>query len=87
MKSNQQQQLQWLNEIFKTANYSPIFRQHDGVPEGMIAYISLSDLLAFRYIIRMLPVEKITQPILIERNMIARYETVEALVADGWELD
>ena len=63
MCPNQQRQLQWLNDIFSKANYSPVFRPHDGVPEGMIAYISLDDVLNYQY------------------------ESIEALVSDGWELD
>lgn len=87
MNSKQQQQLQWLNDIFSKANYSPVFRQHDRVPEGMLAYISLPDVLEYRYIIRMLPIEEVTQPILNEGVVIAQYDSAEALVSDGWELD
>lgn len=87
MNSKHQQQLRWLNEIFSKANYSPVFRPYDGVPEGMVAYISLDDMLEYRYIIRMLPMKEITQPMVAEGAVVAIYETAEALVADGWELD
>ena len=87
MNSKQQQQLQWLNDIFSKANYSPVFRQHDSVPEGMLAYISLPDVLEYRYIIRMLPIEEVSQPIFKEGIVIAQYDSAEALVSDGWELD
>ena len=87
MNSKQQRQLQWLNDIFSEANYSPVFRPHDGVPEGMVAYISLDDVLNYQYIIRILPIEEVTQPILEKGIEVARYESLEALVSDGWELD
>ena len=87
MNSNSQRQLQWLNEIFSKANYSPGFRPHDGVPEGTLAYISLPDVLEYRYIIRVLPFEEVAQPILKEGAVIAQYDSLEALVSDGWELD
>lgn len=87
MCPNQQRQLLWLKDIFSKANYSPVFRPHDGVPEGMVAYISLDDVLNYQYIIRILPIDKVTQPILEKGVEVARYESMEALVSDGWELD
>ena len=87
MNSKQKLQLQWLNDILSKANYSPVFRPHDGVSEGMVAYISLNDVLEYRYTIRMLPIQEITQPLLKEGDVVATYDTAEALVADGWELD
>ena len=87
MCPNQQRQLLWLNDIFSKANYSPVFRPHDGVPEGMVAYISLDDVLNYQYIIRILPIEEVTQPILEKGVEVAHYDSMEALVSDGWELD
>lgn len=87
MNSKQQQQLQWLNDIFSKANYSPVFRQNDRVPEGMLAYISLPDVLEYRYKIQILPIEEVSQPILKDGVVIAHYDSLEALVSEGWELD
>ena len=88
-------QLKMLTRIFETGiPPMPIFRyNHAGVEEGMLPYISCSDLMDYKYNIRVIPgdvffgndsdnFEKIENG-----KIIASYNSLEELVNDGWELD
>ena len=51
MDKAKEQQLEWLREIFeKWLPPTPAFRgDHEGVPEGMVPYISCSDVHDYKY--------------------------------------
>lgn len=88
-----QQQLEWLREIFKTGMPpTPAFKSyHEGVPDGMIPYISYSDLLDYKYNIRAIPISDFLGEDKVEKTengkIIAHYDSLEELVDDGWMLD
>ena len=57
MDTNKRRQLKQLQEIFETwMPPTPAFKtNHQGVPKGMIPYISCSDVHDYRYSIRVVP--------------------------------
>ena len=73
---------------------TPAFKSyHEGVPAGMVPYISCSDVHNYKYNIRI-----VSADVFLSGNndryekmengtIIAHYETMEDLVADGWTLD
>ena len=94
MNANKERQLRFLQEIFeKWMPQTPAFKtNHQGVPSGMIPYISCSDVHDYNYIIRVIPVDEFLYGAdhyeKTERGeVIAHYESMEDLVADGWILD
>ena len=73
---------------------TPAFKPyHEGVPEGMVPYISSSDVHDYKYNIRIVPEEVFLSEDddrfekMEEGTVIAHYESMEELVADGWILD
>ena len=95
MDQRKARQLEMLQEIYeKWMPPTPAFKaNHEGVPKGMIPYISCSDVHDYNYNIRIIPenvflseddgrFEKME-----EGMVIAHYESMEELVADGWILD
>lgn len=96
MKENKkEEQLEWLQKIFDTCMPpTPAFKSnHPDVPQGMTPYICCSDVFDRKYIIRIIP----TVVFLSETDdsfekkesgkIIAHYDSLEALVEDGWMLD
>ena len=88
-----QQQLEWLREIFETGMPpTPAFKSyHKGAPDGMIPYVSYSDLLDYKYNIRAIPSRDFWGEDKVEKTengkIIAHYDSLEELVDDGWMLD
>ena len=88
-------QLKMLKRIFETGiPPMPIFRyDHVGVEEGMLPYISCSDLMDYKYNIRVIPGDEFfgNDSDSFEKTengkIIASYNSLEELVNDGWELD
>ncbi|MBQ9508635.1 MAG: hypothetical protein IJR53_04345 [Bacteroidales bacterium] len=85
-------QLKALQEIYRTANISPVFRPNplfaSRLAEDEIPYISLGDVLENRYIIRLIKEGDMTgYPILTNGPMLVKYDTLEHLAGDGWQLD
>ena len=88
-------QLEMLQEIFeKCWPPTPVFKPyHEGVPEDAVPYISTSDLHDYKYNIRVISDEDFfsTGDDAFQKKengpIIAHYDTLEDLVADGWRLD
>lgn len=93
MERIKQQQLESLREIFEMgAPPAPAFKSyHEGVPDGMIPYISNSDLLDYKYNIRAIPISDYFGKDRVDKTengeIIAHYDSLEELVDDGWMLD
>ena len=88
-------QLRLLQNVFDNwMPPTPAFKSnHEGVPEGCVPYISTSDVHDYNYIIRAIPSEVFfshdDESYEKKENgeIIARYDSLEDLVADGWRLD
>ena len=95
MDTNKEKQLKRLQEIFETwMPPTPAFKtNHQGVPKGMIPYISCSDVHDYQYNIRVVPADVFLSygeghfEKTENGEIIAHYETLEELVEDGWQLD
>lgn len=89
-RPNKDKELSELEEIFRTANISPVFRPNPSftIGDGDVPYISLGDVLENRYLIRLLPEGQMTQfPIIENGPILVEYPSLERLVLDGWTLD
>jgi hypothetical protein len=76
-----------LEDIYKSASLSPVFKSNPKYNTGNTTpYISYSDILANRYIIRGKPLGNSNSFEGGERKIIAEYESIESLVKDGWRL-
>jgi hypothetical protein len=95
MDKVKEQQRQWLERIFENwMPPTPAFKaNHKGVPDGMVPYISCSDVHDYVYNIRVIP-----RDIFLSNDddsyqkkengeIIAHYDSLEDLVEDGWMLD
>ena len=88
-------QLEMLREIYeKCMPPTPAFKPyHEGVSEDEVPYISTSDLFGNKYNIRVISDEDFfsTDDDAFEKKengpIIAHYDSLEELVADGWRLD
>ena len=83
-------QLKLLRNIYETwLPPKPAFKSnHEGVPVGCVPYISVSDVHDYKYNIRAIPYRDFESYEKTENGeIIAHYESMEDLVADGWELD
>ena len=95
MDKVKEQQLQWLERIFtRWTPLTPAFKaNHKGVPNGMVPYISCSDVHDYVYNIRVVPRDvffsKDDDSDQKKENgeIIAHYDSLEDLVEDGWMLD
>ena len=95
LTEQQEQQLKWLQEIFERwMPPTPACKgDHEGVPEGMVPYISCSDVHDYKYNIRIISADDFlsTSDDHYEKTengeIIAHYDSLEDLVADGWRLD
>lgn len=95
MEQNKAMQLKMLQKIYETwMPPTPAFKaNHEGVPEGMVPYISCSDVHDYNYNIRIIPVgvfmsnDEYQYDKMEKGEIIAHYESIEELVDDGWVLD
>jgi len=95
MNDYEQRQLEMLQQVVDTCMPpTPAFKDdHKGVPEGMIPYICCSDLFDRKYNIRIIPEDDFfsegDEALDKKENgkIIAHYDILEDLVADGWRLD
>lgn len=91
-RSNKDKELSELEEIFRTANISPVFRPNPSfaieIGDGNVPYISLGDVRENLYLIRLLSEGQMTQfPITENGPILVEYPSLERLVLDGWPLD
>lgn len=85
-------QLSSLEMIFRDATLAPVFKHNPKYDrQGFAAltpYIAYDDVMEYRYIVRgrplSVPIDHYDNE---KRQVIAEYDTVEALVEDGWRLD
>ena len=87
-----ERQLKMLQNIFQTCMPPrPAFKSnHEGVPDGFVPYICTSDVFEYRYNIRILPIDDFLSKEYKKKEngeIIAHYDSMEDLVADGWKLD
>lgn len=95
MDKAKERQLKMLQEVYeKWMPPTPAFKAcHEGVPDGMVPYISCSDVHDFKYNIRIIPLDVFLSESddhymnLEKGEVIAHYESMEDLVEDGWILD
>jgi len=95
MDQEKERQLTMLQEIYDNwTPPTPAFKaHHEGVPDGMVPYISCSDVHDYKYNIRIVPEEVFLSEDdgrfekMEEGTIIAHYESMEELVADEWILD
>ena len=95
MDQEKERQLTMLQKIYDNwMPPAPAFKAyHEGVSEGMVPYISCSDVHDYKYNIRMIPEDVFLSEDddryekMEEGMVIARYKSMENLVADGWILD
>lgn len=92
MDQKKERQLRMLQKIYENwMPPTPAFRaNHEGVPQGMIPYISCSDVHDYKYNIRVIPLSDFLSKDLDKTEngeVIAHYESMEELVDDGWILD
>ena len=94
MDKTEERQLEVLQKVYDTwmPSIPALKNRRCSIPDGMIAYISCSDVHDYKYNVRIVPVadfldsdekyEKTT-----DGEILSHYETLEELVADGWMLD
>ena len=95
MDQGKERQLKMLQNVYENwMPPTPAFKaNHEGVPKGMIPYISCSDVHDYNYIIRVVPTDVFLYrgDDFLEKTengtVIARYDSIEDLVEDGWMLD
>jgi hypothetical protein len=92
MKESQKRQLKMLNRIYETCMPPrPVFKpHHDAVPDGMVPYISCSDLFDYKFNVRIIPLAEFIfgeNDKLENATIVASYNSMQELVEDGWELD
>lgn len=95
MNEYNQRQLELLQKVVDTCMPpTPAFKDyHERVPKGMIPYICFSDLFDRNYNIRFIPYDDFfsegeeANEKKENGEIIAHYDTLEDLVADGWRLD
>ena len=95
MDQEKERQLTMLQKIYENwMPPTPAFKaNHEGVPDGMVPYISCSDVHDYNYNIRVIPLDDfiLTGDDHDEKTengkIIAHYESMEELIEDGWELD
>ena len=95
MDQEKERQLTMLQKIYENwMPPTPAFKPyHEGVPEGMVPYISCSNVHDYKYNIRIIPEDVFLSEDdgrfekMEEGTIIAHYESMEELVADGWILD
>jgi hypothetical protein len=80
-----------IEEIFSKSLYAPMFRPNTKYCTGEHAknygYISLDDVINYRYIIRIVPGDIKWDPFYFEKHeILAEYDGADALVDDGWRL-
>lgn len=81
-------QLITLRRIFEEARFAPIFKYNKkfNMQDG---YISFNDVMEWKFTIRVISPEREWGNLFAseETEVIAQYETMEQLIADGWRLD
>lgn len=92
MNESQERQLKMLKRIYETCMPPrPVFKPyHDAVPDGMVPYISCSDLFDYKYNVRIIPLAEFMlgeNEKLENAKIVASYNSMEELVAAGWVLD
>lgn len=87
------EQLRNLGLIYRDASLAPVFKSNPKHCKGEFAdsvpYIAYGDVMDYKYIIRARPLLADTNGGFDyeERKVIVEYESIEALVDDGWRLD
>jgi len=80
-----------LEAIYSTASLAPVFHHNPKYCIGKFAdltpYISYNDVMNYKFIIRARPDSEFNPYDSQEREIIAKYDSLESLVNDGWRLD
>ena len=81
-----------LQAIFDKGLYAPYFKDNPRYPLGLgVAFIAYDDVMAMKYIIRTFEVDGDNRPSSYRSEttdpVVAQYNSIEELVADGWRLD
>lgn len=88
---NKQSQINLIDSLVEDAMYGLTFSSNEKYCTGRfsdcIPFININDVLARNFIIRADFSEKHNPWNTDEMEIIARYESVESLVEDGWLLD
>ena len=95
MDKSKERQLNLLQNVFENwMPPTPVFKDsHPDVPDGMVPYISCSDVHDYHYDIRVVSLDDFTSgdddryEKLENGEIIAHYDSLEELVEDGWALD
>ena len=86
------QEKQNLERIYENGSASTVFHRNEKYCTGkfanMIAFISINDVMDYKYIIRVSNSIDIAQSYAGDRmEIIKEYSSIEELVNDGWRLD
>ena len=86
------QEKQNLERIYENGSASTVFHRNEQYCTGkfanMIAFISINDVMDYKYIIRASNSIDIAQSYAGDRmEIIKEYSSIEELVNDGWRLD
>ena len=92
MKESQERQLKMLNRIYETCMPPrPVFKpHHDLVPNEMVPYISFADLYEYKFNVRVVHLGEYivnNEERMENGKIVASYNSMQELVADGWVLD
>ena len=91
--SDRDEQFRHLEEIYQAASLAPVFKRNPKHCQGEFAnsipYIAYGDVMDYKYIIRARPLSYDNNGGFDDekRQVIVEYESMEALVDDGWRLD
>ena len=84
---NQDSEIANIRSIFSEARFSPKFHTNPKFA-GKMPYIAYDDVMADRYVIRAGDDDTIMNSFANKMNeVISSYDSIEALVEDGWCLD
>lgn len=80
-----------LEAIISAASFAPVFKSNPKHCIGKFAdltpYISYDDVMNYKFIIRGRPIGEHNSFDSQQREIIAKYDSLESLVDDGWRLD
>ncbi len=88
MTDDKERQIKNLEKIFSEGKWSPVFKRNSKFPikEG-IARIAYSDVMDFKYVIRSDTAFSGNAFWSEDTEILAKYDSLQALVDDGWRLD
>lgn len=93
---NIQREIGLFQRVYEDAMYAPLLRWNPKFKtnetnefDGMTPYICLNDICNYNYVVCAIPDEEVTMMLQerFRRKVIAKYDTLEEMVKDGWILD